>query len=401
MQSQPMNHGSQTIQQQGRLIEVGKEAGSVTGEHCKGEGWKMAKKPCKHCGGIRRNKWGQCPTCIKAPPKPPKPLVSCIHCSKQFQPRHGEKNLYCSNSCFNEYRIQKWLPCSICMATIGFGSQTSGRLLGITDSSIRIQWKKRGIVSNRPKSGSIATEIRKQIAIKEFRTRKCNWEKIYAQSRMEDIRSHSAFPDWSIITYRFMASLRERRNGSQYSRMTPEQKAAHNSKWRTACPIKRAESLRRWKDKNKNCPTYKKQQSDYQRKFKRENPDKSRAYQKKARSNPKYKARKNLRKRLKDLIRSAITGGTHTTRYFIGCSTAQLAAHLQSQFKRGMTWDNYGTHWHVDHILPVASFDHTDPRQVAQCWHWTNLRPLEAKKNLAKGCRITEPQMQLLLCATH
>jgi hypothetical protein len=81
----------------------------------------------------------------------------------------------------------------------------------------------------------------------------------------------------------------------------------------------------------------------------------------------------------------------------IGCDTHQLAAHLESKFKRGMTWANYGTHWHVDHIMPCAVFDHTKPEQVRQCWHFSNLAPLEAKKNMAKGANIEAPQLSLLL----
>jgi hypothetical protein len=86
---------------------------------------------------------------------------------------------------------------------------------------------------------------------------------------------------------------------------------------------------------------------------------------------------------------------------FLGCTQDQLRSHIESQFYRGMNWGNYGTKWHVDHILPCACFDHSDQNQVAACWHWTNLRPLCAKKNAAKKDRITHPQMnlRLQLCA--
>lgn len=107
------------------------------------------------------------------------------------------------------------------------------------------------------------------------------------------------------------------------------------------------------------------------------------------------------RRRLKGIIETIMRGGSRGKSELTGCTAKELKDHLERGFKRGMSWANYGTHWHIDHILPVASFDHTDTRQVAQCWHWTNLRPLEAKANLMKGDRITEPQMQLLLCATH
>jgi len=105
------------------------------------------------------------------------------------------------------------------------------------------------------------------------------------------------------------------------------------------------------------------------------------------------------RRRFKGIIETIKRGGSRSVSTLTGCTASQLKKHLELGFKRSMTWDNHGEHWHIDHILPVASFDHTDPKQVAQCWHWTNLRPLEAKANIIKGDRITEPQMQLLLCA--
>jgi hypothetical protein len=118
-------------------------------------------------------------------------------------------------------------------------------------------------------------------------------------------------------------------------------------------------------------------------------------------TDPGFKVQSNLRNRLRKLMKVTKQNKGSTTSSLIGCSTKQLAKHLESQFTRGMTWKNYGERWHVDHILPCATFDHTNQRQVEQCWHWTNLRPLDAKKNIDKGDAITEPQMSLLLCITH
>jgi hypothetical protein len=51
-----------------------------------------------------------------------------------------------------------------------------------------------------------------------------------------------------------------------------------------------------------------------------------------------------------------------------------------------MTWENQGTVWHVDHIVPVASFkiDSVDCPDFHACWAMTNLRPLWAEDNLLK-----------------
>ena len=51
-----------------------------------------------------------------------------------------------------------------------------------------------------------------------------------------------------------------------------------------------------------------------------------------------------------------------------------------------MNWNNQGHKgWHIDHIKPCSSFNLTDSKQQEQCFHYTNLQPLWAKKNLSKG----------------
>ena len=53
-----------------------------------------------------------------------------------------------------------------------------------------------------------------------------------------------------------------------------------------------------------------------------------------------------------------------------------------------MTWDNYGRYgWHIDHIKPLCRFDLTDGKQLLEAVHYTNLQPLWASDNYAKGGR--------------
>jgi hypothetical protein len=71
-----------------------------------------------------------------------------------------------------------------------------------------------------------------------------------------------------------------------------------------------------------------------------------------------------------------------------GYTPEQFIEHIKRCLLPGMTLDNYGRGgWHVDHIIPLAMFDLTDPEQFKAAWALTNLRPLWAKDNLAKNAK--------------
>lgn len=69
----------------------------------------------------------------------------------------------------------------------------------------------------------------------------------------------------------------------------------------------------------------------------------------------------------------------------LGYSREQLVSHLERQFQRGMSWDNYGD-WHIDHIRPLSSFKITsnDDPSIREAWALSNLRPLWARENIRK-----------------
>lgn len=61
----------------------------------------------------------------------------------------------------------------------------------------------------------------------------------------------------------------------------------------------------------------------------------------------------------------------------------QLREHLESQFTPEMNWDNQGSYWEIDHIIPqnLFKFETEKDREFQICWSLMNLRPLEKIAN--------------------
>lgn len=106
-----------------------------------------------------------------------------------------------------------------------------------------------------------------------------------------------------------------------------------------------------------------------------------------------------LKVRISQKIRTTINGKKlyNHSLDLLGCSVKEAREHLQRQFKPGMTWDNWGVKgWHIDHIIPISSFDFTDIEQQRRCFHYTNLQPLWWIDNIMKADKIEEQQLILI-----
>lgn len=117
-------------------------------------------------------------------------------------------------------------------------------------------------------------------------------------------------------------------------------------------------------------------------------PEYTKRYEEKNSGNPNFRLKKRLRTRLNHAIREGRAGSAVSD---LGCSVETLKAHLQSQFKDGMAWDNWGAgegKWNVDHIMPLSAFDLTDRQHFLLANHYLNLRPLWAVENIVKRNKI-------------
>lgn len=116
---------------------------------------------------------------------------------------------------------------------------------------------------------------------------------------------------------------------------------------------------------------------------------------KKQLSNKKYE-QTNLKRRLSKALRRRLKKTVN--RYkgnfklgksidWLGCSGADLIKHIESTWKEGMSWDNYGwgrDKWVIDHKRPIIDFirSNEDPKKAN---HYTNLQALWFDENTIKA----------------
>lgn len=68
-------------------------------------------------------------------------------------------------------------------------------------------------------------------------------------------------------------------------------------------------------------------------------------------------------------------------RDWIGLNWRETKVLLESKMLDTMTWQNYGTHWVIDHIVPFWLFDVENENDMKLLWNPDNLLPLIWKDN--------------------
>ena len=104
---------------------------------------------------------------------------------------------------------------------------------------------------------------------------------------------------------------------------------------------------------------------------------------------PVFRLGHTLRHRVLCALMKVKTKRKHPIEELLGCSIAEAREYIEKRFENWMNWDNHGQ-WHIDHRMPLASFDLTDSEQQKKAFHYTNLQPLSAKENKSKGAKILD-----------
>lgn len=109
-------------------------------------------------------------------------------------------------------------------------------------------------------------------------------------------------------------------------------------------------------------------------------------------NDPIYKMRNNISHAIwKALTKGKSSKAGSSITQYLDYTIIDLKNHLEKQFDSKMTWENYGSYWHLDHIVPQSDLPYKSMEEInfKLCWSLTNLRPLEKKLNIIEGARRT------------
>jgi hypothetical protein len=118
----------------------------------------------------------------------------------------------------------------------------------------------------------------------------------------------------------------------------------------------------------------------YEKNKKKENEQKKQ-YQKSRRNNdPMFKLITNVRNRVNYALKSK---SKHTMEY-IRCTPEFLYNHLQCQLPIGVSMNDLGKNYHIDHIIPIMYNNPTQDDIIFRLG-WYNLQVLSAEDNMKKS----------------
>jgi len=160
--------------------------------------------------------------------------------------------------------------------------------------------------------------------------------------------------------------LKNKEKRNEYSRNFRKENPDYFKNWGIKNKERISESNKKWYEKNKK------------KLFKK--------IKKRRRTDPSFRMLNNLRRRIVLSLKG--NSKSANTLKLLGIPNIEfLWFHLEKSFKPGMTRKNHGK-WHIDHIIPCASFDLSKPKEQIKCFHYTNLQALWAHENISKGSRV-------------
>ena len=112
--------------------------------------------------------------------------------------------------------------------------------------------------------------------------------------------------------------------------------------------------------------------------------EKSRAYMRKQREVDYIRLSLNIKKSLWECLKEVGVPKEKSTFLLLGYTREDLIQHIDSLLTGDMSWENYGSYWHLDHKIPLSWFNKDN---ILDAWKLENLQPKYWRDNLSKNNR--------------
>ena len=162
------------------------------------------------------------------------------------------------------------------------------------------------------------------------------------------------------------------------------------------------EHIRKQRKEYRACEKHKQRDYNKNKEWRKKNRLKLRAQEtERIRNNPELRMRRSIRSRANRAIKrhikyqntpAKLAGSAWTDK---GCTNSEYVHHIQSLWEPWMNWNNYGNgehQWNVDHIIPLKAFDLSKKEDFRAANHFSNTRPIHARKNFKKGSKIEQEE---------
>jgi len=111
------------------------------------------------------------------------------------------------------------------------------------------------------------------------------------------------------------------------------------------------------------------------------------------RDHPIEKFKRVIRSRIHSCLKSKNNSKNKHSVEYLGCSSSEYSKWLFN-YNPDYNLENHGKVWHIDHVIPLSTFDlESEPQQLI-AFNWRNTMPLSVKDNLAKNRKIIKEQVE-------
>lgn len=176
--------------------------------------------------------------------------------------------------------------------------------------------------------------------------------------------------------------------------------------WCKSCEMEN-QRLRRKRQKAEDPEKYRKKWVDYYNKVKDHHYEVQKAYlsipENRIKRNEyirKYKAEKRLNDKsyvlyenLRKKIWKSLSNKSNSSKELLGCEIDHYFKWINYTMTDDMNWDNYGTYWNIDHLIPVNNFDLLNSDEAMKAFNWKNTWAMKCSENFSKKNKVINNQL--------